>query len=140
MIQRVLYSLLSVGFFISLNAQPSKFDKNVFEFRGVWIATVENIDYPSKRGLSNEAQKEEFIQLLEKHQQNGMNAIVMQIRPAGDALYPSELEPWSEYLMGKQGQSPIPFYDPLYFMIEETHKRGMEFHAWINPYLSLIHI
>ena len=93
MIQRVLFSLLFVGFFISVNAQPSKSDKNVFEFRGVWIATVENIDYPSKRGLSNEEQKKEFIALLDKHQQNGMNAIIMQIRPAGDALYPSALEP-----------------------------------------------
>jgi uncharacterized lipoprotein YddW (UPF0748 family) len=140
MIQRILYSLLFVGFFISVNAQPSKSDKNVFEFRGVWIATVENIDYPSKRGLSNEAQKEEFLALLDRHQQNGMNAIIMQIRPAGDALYPSALEPWSEYLMGKQGQSPIPFYDPLVFMIEETHKRGMEFHAWINPYRAVFNI
>lgn len=140
MIQRVLYSLLFVGFFISTNAQPSKSDKNVFEFRAVWIATVENIDYPSKRGLSNEAQKEEFLALLDRHQQNGMNAIIMQIRPAGDALYPSALEPWSEYLMGKQGQGPIPFYDPLVFMIEETHKRGMEFHAWINPYRAVFNI
>lgn len=140
MIQRILYSLLFVGFFISANAQPSKSDKNVFEFRAVWIATVENIDYPSKRGLSNEAQKEEFLALLDRHQQNGMNAIIMQIRPAGDALYPSALEPWSEYLMGKQGQGPIPFYDPLVFMIEETHKRGMEFHAWINPYRAVFNI
>ena len=108
MIQRFFYSLLCVGFFISAKAQPSKSDKNVFEFRGVWIATVENIDYPSKRGLSNEAQKEEFLALLDRHQQNGMNAIIMQIRPAGDALYPSTLEPWSEYLMGKQGQGPMP--------------------------------
>ena len=140
MMQRILCSLLCVGFFISANAQPSKWDKNVFEFRGVWIATVENIDYPSKRGLSSEAQKEEFLALLDKHQQNGMNAIIMQIRPAGDAMYPSTLEPWSEYLMGKQGQAPTPFYDPLHFMIEETHKRGMEFHAWINPYRAVFNI
>jgi uncharacterized lipoprotein YddW (UPF0748 family) len=70
--------LLFVGFFLCANSQPLKNDKNVFEFRGVWIATVENIDYPSKRGLSNEAQKQEFIDLLDRHQQNGMNAIIMQ--------------------------------------------------------------
>jgi uncharacterized lipoprotein YddW (UPF0748 family) len=140
MFNKFFYSLLCVGFFISSNAQPAQNDKNVFEFRGVWIATVENIDYPSKRGLSNEDQKEEFLELLDRHQRNGMNAIVMQIRPAGDAMYASKLEPWSEYLMGKQGTAPFPFYDPLIFMIEETHKRGMEFHAWINPYRAVFNI
>ena len=66
-----------------------------------------------------------------------MNAIVMHIRPAADAFYPSKLEPWSEYLTGKQGLAPDPYYDPLQFMIEETHKRGMEFHAWLNPYRAV---
>ncbi|MCU0335149.1 MAG: family 10 glycosylhydrolase [Chitinophagaceae bacterium] len=107
------------------------------EFRAAWIATVENIDWPSKRGLSTEEQKREFIALLDMHRKNGMNAVVMQIRPAADAFYPSELEPWSEYLTGKQGQAPSPYYDPLQFMIEETHKRGMEFHAWLNPYRAV---
>jgi uncharacterized lipoprotein YddW (UPF0748 family) len=131
---RFILSIL--GFLCYLNgmAQPSLNNKNVFEFRGVWVATVVNIDWPSKPGLSNEMQKTEFIELLEMHQKNGMNAIIMQVRPAGDALYPSTLEPWSEYLTGKQGLPPSPFYDPLSFMIAETHKRGMEFHAWINPY------
>lgn len=69
-----------------------------------------------------------------------MNAIVMQVRPSGDAMYPSTLEPWSEYLMGKQGLPPSPFYDPLAFMIEETHNRGMEFHAWINPYRAVFNV
>jgi uncharacterized lipoprotein YddW (UPF0748 family) len=137
---KFIASLLFVGFFLYANSQPLKNDKNVFEFRGVWIATVENIDYPSKRGLSNEAQKQEFIEILDRHQQNGMNAIIMQIRPSGDAFYKSKLEPWSEYLMGKQGQAPSPIYDPLVFMIEETHKRGMEFHAWINPYRAVFNI
>ena len=118
-------------------AQLNLADKNVFEFRGVWVATVENIDWPSKKGLSNQEQKQEFIALLDLHQKNGMNAIIMQVRPSGDAFYPSTLEPWSEYLMGKQGLPPSPFYDPLEFMIQETHKRGMEFHAWINPYRAV---
>ena len=137
---RFTLSILCVGLFLFTKAQPNIHDKNVFEFRGVWVATVENIDWPSKRGLSNPAQKEEFIALLDRHQKNGMNAIIMQVRPSGDALYPSTLEPWSEYLMGTQGLPPSPFYDPLEFMIAETHKRGMEFHAWINPYRAVFNV
>ena len=137
---RFTLSILFIGFFIFTKAQPTLNDKNVFEFRGVWVATVENIDWPSKRGLSNQTQKEEFITLLDRHQKNGMNAIIMQVRPSGDAFYPSTLEPWSEYLMGTQGLPPSPFYDPLEFMINETHKRGMEFHAWINPYRAVFNV
>ncbi len=112
----------------------------LYEFRAVWIATVENIDWPNKKGLSVDEQKAQFIHLLDMHQHNGMNAIIMQIRPAGDAFYPSLYEPWSEYLNGVQGLAPSPFYDPLAFMIEETHKRGMEFHAWLNPYRAVFNI
>ncbi len=110
------------------------------EFRAVWIATVENIDWPSKRGLPVEQQKAEFIKILDMHRENGMNAIVMQIRPVADAFYPSTLEPWSEYLTGKQGLPPTPYYDPLQFMLDETHKRGMEFHAWFNPYRAVFNV
>jgi uncharacterized lipoprotein YddW (UPF0748 family) len=137
---RFTLSILFIGFFLFTKGQPAFNDKNVFEFRGVWVATVENIDWPSKRGLSNQTQKEEFIAILDKHQKNGMNAIIMQVRPSGDAFYPSTLEPWSEYLMGTQGLPPSPFYDPLEFMINETHKRGMEFHAWINPYRAVFNV
>ena len=112
----------------------------LYEFRAVWVATVENIDWPDKKGMSVEQQKAQFIHLLDMHQHNGMNAIVVQIRPAGDAFYPSQYEPWSEYLNGKQGLPPTPYYDPLAFMIEETHKRGMEFHAWLNPYRAVFNI
>jgi uncharacterized lipoprotein YddW (UPF0748 family) len=111
-----------------------------YEFRGVWVASVDNIDWPSSKNLSVEAQKAEFIKLLDMHQQNGMNAIIVQIRPAGDALYPSQLEPWSEFLTGKQGQPPVPYYDPLTFMVKETHIRGMEFHAWLNPYRAVFNM
>jgi uncharacterized lipoprotein YddW (UPF0748 family) len=107
------------------------------EFRAAWIATVENIDWPSKRGLSVDKQKAEYIKLLDMHQSNGLNAVIVQVRPAADAFYPSQLEPWSEYLMGRQGRPPVPFYDPLAFMIAETHRRNMEFHAWINPYRAV---
>ena len=104
------------------------------EFRGVWVATVDNIDWPSKGNYNSDSQKVEFIRLLDMHQRNGLNAMVVQVRPATDAFYPSQYEPWSEFLTGTQGQPPIPYYDPLAFMIAETHKRGMEFHAWMNPY------
>ena len=104
------------------------------EMRGVWIATVKNIDFPSYKLLSVEQQKNEFIEMLNKFQEIGINAIFFQVRPAADAFFPSEYEPWSEWLTGKQGKAPVPYYDPLKFMIEETHKRGMEFHAWINPF------
>jgi uncharacterized lipoprotein YddW (UPF0748 family) len=107
------------------------------EFRAAWIATVVNIDWPSKRGLPVDFQKLEFTSMLDMHKKNGLNAVIVQIRPSADAFYPSKLEPWSEYLTGTQGKAPYPFYDPLEFMIEETHKRGMEFHAWINPYRAV---
>lgn len=110
------------------------------EFRGVWIATVDNIDWP-QRGVTNpEAQKADYIRQLDLHQRNGMNAVIVQVRPAADAFYPSQYEPWSQWLTGKQGKPPSPYYDPLKFMIEEAHKRGMEFHAWLNPYRANFNI
>lgn len=111
-----------------------------YEFRAVWVATVDNIDWPSSKTISVAEQKAEFIKLLDMHQQNGMNAVIVQIRPAADALYPSQIEPWSEFLTGKQGVAPSPLYDPLEFMIKETHKRGMEFHAWMNPYRAVFNL
>ena len=104
------------------------------EFRAVWVATVNNIDWPSKPGLSAEQQMKEVIDILNMHSKNGMNAIIMQIRPSADAFYHSDLEPWSKYLTGTQGKVPNPFYDPLQFWIDECHKRNMEFHAWLNPF------
>ena len=111
-----------------------------YEFRAVWIASVENIDWPSKKGLSVTEQKDEFVRILNMHQRNGLNAVIVQIRPVADAFYQSSIEPWSEYLTGTQGLPPVPYYDPLKFMIEETHKRGMEFHAWLNPYRAVFNI
>ncbi len=107
------------------------------EFRAVWIATVDHIDWPTRGNYNSDSQKEEFIKILDMHQRNGINAIIMQIRPATDAFYPSPYEPWSQWLTGKQGKPPVPYYDPLQFMIEEAHKRGMEFHAWCNPYRAV---
>jgi uncharacterized lipoprotein YddW (UPF0748 family) len=104
------------------------------EFRAVWVATVANIDWPSKPGLSTDEQKREAIAILDRAKETNLNAIVLQVRPAADALYASRYEPWSYYLTGKQGQPPEPYYDPLEFWVAEAHKRGMELHAWFNPY------
>ena len=104
------------------------------EFRAAWVATVANIDWPSKRATTTEAQKAEAVEIIEKARSIGLNALIFQVRPAADALYPSVLEPWSEYLTGEQGKSPDPYYDPLQFWIDESHKRGIELHAWFNPY------
>lgn len=104
------------------------------EFRGVWVASVKNIDWPSRAGLSTAQQKTELIGLLERAAQLHLNAVFLQIRPSCDALYASRLEPWCEYLTGRMGQAPAPFYDPLEFAIAEAHKRGLELHAWFNPF------
>lgn len=107
------------------------------EFRGEWIATVANIDWPSKPGLTTAQQKAELIALLNRAEQLKLNAIIFQVRPACDAMYASPNEPWSEYLTGVMGKAPEPFYDPLALVIQEAHRRGMELHAWINPYRAL---
>lgn len=118
----------------------SVFSQVNYEFRGVWIATVDNIDWPQKGVFTVYSQKTEFIRQLDLHKRNGMNAVIVQVRPSADAFYPSNLEPWSQWLTGVQGRSPSPYYDPLQFMIDETHKRGMEFHAWLNPYRANFNI
>ena len=104
------------------------------EFRAAWVATVANIDWPSKPGLSTEEQQKEAIAILDRAKEINLNAIILQVRTACDALYVSELEPWSEYLTGEQGKAPEPFYDPLKFWIDEAHARGLQLHAWFNPF------
>jgi uncharacterized lipoprotein YddW (UPF0748 family) len=104
------------------------------EFRAVWVATVANIDWPSRPGLPVAQQKSELIKIMDEAAALKLNAVVFQVRPACDALYASKLEPWSEYLTGVAGQAPEPRYDPLEMAIVEAHKRGIELHAWFNPY------
>ncbi len=128
------------GLLLTLVSMVQTADAQKPEFRAAWVASVVNIDWPSNKNLSSDVQQSEFIAMLDMHQRNGMNAVVVQIRPAADAFYPSDLEPWSEYLTGKQGKAPYPFYDPLAFMIAETHKRNMEFHAWLNPYRAVFNV
>ncbi len=107
------------------------------EFRGVWVAGVMNLDFPTSNRQTVEAQQLEFQRLADQHAAANLNALIVQIRPSADAFYYSPHEFWSEWLTGKQGQLPKPYYDPLAFMVDETHKRGMEFHAWFNPYRAV---
>jgi len=104
------------------------------EFRGAWIATVINLDWPDSRLDSPVDQKQQLVTMLDELQKSGINAVMFQVRTECDALYDSPYEPWSYWLTGEQGTPPEPFYDPLEFAIEEAHKRGMEIHAWFNPY------
>lgn len=108
------------------------------EFRGTWVASVWNEDWPSAQGLSVAQQKAELIKILDLMQSLKLNALILQVRPEGDALYASKLDPWSAWLTGKQGQAPSPFYDPLEFAIAESHKRNIELHAWFNPYRAKV--
>ncbi|WP_435925099.1 family 10 glycosylhydrolase [Paenibacillus sp. DYY-L-2] len=103
------------------------------EMRGAWVSTVSNLDWPSKASYGKaDAQKQEYVKLLDELQGMGINAVFVQVRPSADAIYNSALVPWSSYLTGTAGKDPG--YDPLQFLIEETHRRGMEFHAWFNPF------
>ena len=104
------------------------------EFRGMWVASVGDMDWPSRRGLSSAQQQAELLAILDKIVALHMNAMVLQVRPAADALYASTIEPWSDFLTGEMGRAPDPYYDPLAFAVAEAHKRGIELHVWINPY------
>lgn len=114
----------------NFNAPPV----DVYEFRAGWVATVANINWPSKPGENPELQKKQALTILDSLKNANFNAVIFQVRPQADALYKSELEPWSYYLTGKSGKAPQPFYDPLTFWIEAAHERGMELHVWLNPY------
>jgi len=127
--KQLLPLIFLLTFTFNAHSTPKK-----HEMRAVWIATVANIDWPSKPGLPATQQKEEMIRMLDYLASANINAIVMQIRPTADAFYPSALEPWSHWLTGKQAEKPNPFYDPLEFIIQEAHERCIEVHVWLNPY------
>lgn len=131
-----------VSFFLLIGLSVSMLAKEYpkREMRAVWIATVENIDWPSTSQLSTDQQQAEMIALLDSVKAYNMNTIVFQIRPDADALYASEIEPWSEWLTGKQGKAPDPWYDPLLFTINECRKRGLDIHLWLNPYRAIQNI
>jgi uncharacterized lipoprotein YddW (UPF0748 family) len=129
---RLLFFIKTIFFFLfctTLFAQPKQ------EFRAMWIANVANVDWPSAKNLPAEQQRAELVAYLDMAQRQGLNAVFFQIRNACDAVYQSNLEPWSEWLTGTQGQSPG--YDPLAFIIQECRKRNIELHAWMNPYRAV---
>ncbi|MCL5028202.1 MAG: family 10 glycosylhydrolase [Bacteroidetes bacterium] len=126
--------LIIILFFSNINPQtiPPK-----REFRAAWVATVANLDWPSSNRLSVDQQKAELISILDRLKALNINVIIFQIRTECDAFYNSPYEPWSYWLTGSQGTPPSPLYDPLQFAIQEAHKRGMELHAWFNPYRAV---
>lgn len=125
------YGLLCISY---LTVKGQSISEPKREFRGVWIATVVNIDWPSSAKQTAEEQQKELIDIFDAHQKSGINAVMLQVRPSADAFYAKSREPWSQWLTGKQGKAPENGFDPLAFSIVEAHKRGMELHAWFNPY------
>jgi uncharacterized lipoprotein YddW (UPF0748 family) len=120
---------------LTVNLNATKYPKR--EMRAIWVATVGNIDWPSASNLTVEQQKKEFIELLDLCKAYHMNTVVFQIRPCADAFYASAYEPWSQWMNGKQGLKPDPFYDPLTFASAECRKRGLDIHVWVNPYRAV---
>ncbi|MBS1708347.1 MAG: family 10 glycosylhydrolase [Armatimonadetes bacterium] len=104
------------------------------EFRGVWVASVANIDWPSRTGLSNDELRRELDVIFTTCERVHLNAVVLQVRPSADALYASRFEPWSAYLSGKQGVAPADGFDPLAYAVKQAHAHGLELHVWLNPY------
>jgi uncharacterized lipoprotein YddW (UPF0748 family) len=128
----VRFFILFLLIFLSFTVKAETLPKVEREFRAVWIATVDNIDFPGAKNLSIEQQKAEILKDLELAKSLKMNAVIFQVRPMCDAIYESKIEPWSEFLTGEMGKSQA--FDPLKFITEEAHKRGILVHAWFNPY------
>lgn len=125
--------IILLALFLATGAEAQILQQSIYpkrEFRGAWIQAVNG----QFRGIPTEKLKQILISQLNSLQGAGINAIIFQVRPEADALYASHLEPWSRFLTGTQGKAPSPYWDPMEFMINECHKRGMEFHAWVNPY------
>ncbi len=120
--------------FVESRELASRVPPSPREFRAAWVATVNNIDWPSRPGLPVDRQKAELDAILDRAAELNLNAVIFQVRPACDAFYHSDLEPWSEWLTGAQGKAPDPAWDPLQSAIDGAHARGLELHAWFNPY------
>ncbi|CAN5140068.1 hypothetical protein BH23BAC3_BH23BAC3_05060 [soil metagenome] len=138
---RILLILLIISFFSfeMINAQNSNEEENKQnqEFRAAWIASVMNLDWPISRTASTDNQKQQLINIFDSLHESGFNAVFLQVTTEADALYDSEHAPWSYYLTGEEGTPPDPYYDPLEFAVKEAHKRGLELHAWLNPYRAV---
>ncbi len=129
----------NIAVFASENSFVTQYKKEAriqqkYEFRGTWVSTVTNIDWPSTSNKTSEQQKQEFLEIVKQSKSMNLNALIVQVRPSADAFYNSAITPWSKYLTGEQGKAPNPYYDPLEFMINATHENNMEFHAWFNPF------
>ncbi len=122
--KRIILAILFIIVALATTAQPKR------EFRGAWIQCVNG----QFKGIGTQTMQQTLAYQLDELQKDGCNAIIFQVRPECDALYASDLEPWSYYLTGKQGVAPNPYWDPLQWMVDQCHRRGMELHAWINPY------
>jgi len=133
--RNIFIVLLFTAILSSVSFGQEDIPKN--EFRGIWMATVINLDWPQAGGIAPRFQQAELIDKLNKLKEAGINVVYFQIRTEGDALYDSPIEPWSKYLTGEEGVAPNPYWDPLEFAITEAHKRGMELHAWLNPYRAM---
>lgn len=122
---------------VALFSQEGELPPIPREFRAAWVATVDNIDWPSKNNLTTEQQQAELRTLITKAKAMKLNALVLQVRPSADAMYPSKLEPWSEFLTGQTGRAPNPWWDPLEYAVQQCHKAGIELHCWFNPYRAV---
>ena len=133
------FPFVLIFFFIFVNALSfvgcsSSSESGKYETRACWVSSVGNLDFPSKMGLSSAQLRKEIDEIISNCKKIGLNTIFFQVRPNGDALYRSEVFPWSKYLSGKQGVAPDQAFDPLSYFVEKAHKNNIELHAWINPY------
>jgi uncharacterized lipoprotein YddW (UPF0748 family) len=127
--------LLPVLLFAGITSAPAQSPPSApREFRGMWIATVWNVDWPTRKGLSADQMRSEMQTLIQAAKSAGMNAIVLQVRSYSDAIYPSSIDPWSEFLTGTMGQAPGGNFDPLQYAVEECHRQGLLIHCWVNPF------
>ena len=124
-------------FLAAANAIAAEPPEPLREFRAAWVASVWNIDWPSSPNVSAKAQRAELTQILDMAAELKMNAIILQVRPESDALYASEIEPWSYWLTAKQGRPPGDGVDPLKLAVQQAHERGIELHAWFNPFRAV---
>jgi uncharacterized lipoprotein YddW (UPF0748 family) len=136
---RTLFVYSFVFFLISFSPTSAQVPPKR-EFRGAWIATVTNLDWPSSAGNDPAVQRLQLTTVLDGLKLLNINAVVFQIRPACDAFYQSAIEPWSYWLTGQQGRAPASQFDPLQFALDEAHRRGMELHAWFNPYRAEVKV
>ncbi|GAA0476371.1 family 10 glycosylhydrolase [Streptomyces stramineus] len=128
----VMSAMLAAGESGALDAGDPPAARRKREFRGMWVATVVNVDWPSRPGLTPDRQRAELLALLDSAVERRLNAVLLQLRPTADAFWPSPYEPWSEFLTGTQGRDPG--WDPLAFAVREARKRRLELHGWFNPY------